>query len=87
LLALYWSFSSGVGVNLYNPPANGKQEPIPEEMSQTLQTNKKQGTWIKYAPLTVLSQRKLTLTAKNTFLCHKIIGAPKKLKTGRVPYG
>jgi hypothetical protein len=26
-----------------NPSANSKQGPIPEEMSQTLQTNKKQG--------------------------------------------
>jgi hypothetical protein len=30
---LYLPFSSGVSV-LYNPPANGKQGPIPEEMSQ-----------------------------------------------------
>jgi hypothetical protein len=37
-LALYWSFSSDVG--LHNPPANGKQGQIPEE---TLLTNKKQG--------------------------------------------
>jgi hypothetical protein len=29
--------------NLHNPPANGKQGPIPEEISQTLLTNKKQG--------------------------------------------
>jgi hypothetical protein len=28
---------------LQNPPANGKQRPIPEEMFQTLLTNKKQG--------------------------------------------
>jgi hypothetical protein len=28
---------------LHNPPANGNQWPIPEEMSQTLLTNKKQG--------------------------------------------
>jgi hypothetical protein len=27
----------------HSPPANGKQGPIPEEMSQTLLTNKKQG--------------------------------------------
>jgi hypothetical protein len=26
---------------MHNPPANGKQEPIPEEISQTLLTNKK----------------------------------------------
>jgi hypothetical protein len=30
-------------LNLHNPPANTKQEPIPEEMSQTLLTNKKPG--------------------------------------------
>jgi hypothetical protein len=34
-LALCYSFSSGVGANLHNPPANGKQGPIPEEISQT----------------------------------------------------
>jgi hypothetical protein len=28
---------------LYNPPDNGKQGPILEEISQTLLTNKKQG--------------------------------------------
>jgi hypothetical protein len=28
---------------LHNPPANGKQGPIPEEIYQTLLTNKKQG--------------------------------------------
>jgi hypothetical protein len=28
---------------LHNPPANEKQEPIPEEIYQTLLTNKKQG--------------------------------------------
>jgi hypothetical protein len=42
-LALYLSISSGVGENLHNPPANGKQGSIPEEMSQTLLTNKKLG--------------------------------------------
>jgi hypothetical protein len=29
--------------NLPNPPANGKQGPIPEEIYQTLLTNKKKG--------------------------------------------
>jgi hypothetical protein len=38
---MYWSFSSGVGVNLHNPPAIGKQGPIPEEIYQALLTNKK----------------------------------------------
>ncbi len=37
-------FASGVDVNLHNPPANGKQGPVPgKKMSQTLLTNKKQG--------------------------------------------
>ncbi len=42
---LVWSLSSGVGVNLCSPTANGKQGPIPKvkEVSQTLLTNKKQG--------------------------------------------
>jgi hypothetical protein len=29
--------------NMHNPPANEKQGPIPEEIYQTLLTNKKQG--------------------------------------------
>jgi hypothetical protein len=42
--ALYWLFSSGgVGVTFHNPLANKKQETIPEEISQTLLNNKKQG--------------------------------------------
>jgi hypothetical protein len=39
----------------------GKQGPIPEEISQTLLTNKKQGN-----PQTLLSQHKLGLTGRNT---------------------
>jgi hypothetical protein len=44
-LVLYLSFSSGIDIlyNFHSPPANGKQGPIPEEMSQTLLTNMKQG--------------------------------------------
>jgi hypothetical protein len=44
-VALYLSFSSGVGVNLHNPPANGQQGPISEEIYQALLglTNKKKG--------------------------------------------
>ncbi len=42
-------------------------EQIPEETSQILLTNKKQGTWTKYTPMTTLfSQRKFALTARNT---------------------
>ncbi len=38
----------------------------------------------KNRKLTLLSQRKLALTARNTLF--KIIGAPKKFKTSRFPY-
>jgi hypothetical protein len=43
MVALYLLFSSGVGVQFaqYSTPANGKQGPVPEEMSQTLLANKK----------------------------------------------
>jgi hypothetical protein len=67
---------------LHNPPANGKQSPIPEEMSQTLlsadQENARE-TWTMYTSQTLLSQSKLALTARNTLLQYKIIGAPKKI--------
>jgi hypothetical protein len=42
-LVLNWSFPSLLELNLHNPTANGKQGLIPEEMIQTLRTNKKQG--------------------------------------------
>ncbi len=35
-------FSLVLDYRLQNLPANGKQGPVPEEMSQTLLTNKKQ---------------------------------------------
>ncbi len=35
-------FPPALAYNLHNPSANGKEWPIPEEMSQTLLTNKKQ---------------------------------------------
>jgi hypothetical protein len=41
-LALYWSFSSGVGVKFAQTSSQQKQGPIPEEMTQTLLTNKRQ---------------------------------------------
>jgi hypothetical protein len=59
-------FPPALAKNLQNPLANKKQGPIREEIYQTLLTNKKQVTWIKYRPLTLLSQRKLALTARNT---------------------
>jgi hypothetical protein len=36
-------FSPALTYNLHSPLANGKQGPIPEEMSPSLLTNKKQG--------------------------------------------
>ncbi len=68
---------------MHNPPANGKQKPILEEMSQTLLTNKKQGTWTKYTPITLLQTR---INQEEYFFRYKIIVSPKNCKTGRVPY-
>jgi hypothetical protein len=42
-LALYWLFSSGVGVKFAQSSSQWKARPIPEEMSQALLTKKKQG--------------------------------------------
>jgi hypothetical protein len=44
-LALYWLFLSGVGVQFAQSSRrlDWKQGPIPEEIYQTLLTNKKQG--------------------------------------------
>ncbi len=41
--AVFAIFPPTLAFNLHSPPANGKQGPIPEEMSQTLLTIKKQG--------------------------------------------
>jgi hypothetical protein len=64
-------FSSGVGAKFHKLPANGKQGPIPEEIYQTLLNNKKKGNLVKYTPLTLLSQHKLPLTARNTLFALK----------------
>jgi len=42
-LALYGSFSSGVGVKLAQTSSQWKVRPIPEEMHQSLLNNKRQG--------------------------------------------
>ncbi len=54
----------------HNPLANVKQGPILEEMSQILLTNTNQREPGLSTPLalTLLSQRKLALTARNTLL-------------------
>jgi hypothetical protein len=60
------NFSLPLPFNLQSPPANRKQGPIPDAMSKTLLTNKKPGKLdYNYTPLTLLSQRKLALTARN----------------------
>jgi hypothetical protein len=43
-LALYWSFSSGVGVNLaqLSGQLKARADTVPDEMYQTLLTNKQQ---------------------------------------------
>jgi hypothetical protein len=56
----------GVGVNFAQSSSNGKQGPIPEEIYPTLLTKKRKETWNKCPPLTLLSQHKLALTARNT---------------------
>jgi hypothetical protein len=44
-LALYWSFSSGAGIKFAQSSSQweARADPKPEEMTQTLLTNKKQG--------------------------------------------
>jgi hypothetical protein len=64
-------FPPALAYSLHSPSANGKQVPIPEDISQTLRTNKKQETWSKCTPLTLLSQCKLALTARNTLFALK----------------
>jgi hypothetical protein len=65
-LALYWSISSGVGVKFAQSSSQWEARADTKEISQTLLTNKKQRTWIKYTSLTLLSQGKLALTEGNT---------------------
>ncbi len=67
-LALYWSFTSSVGVKFTQSSSQLEARANPEEMSQNLRTNKSKETWTKYKPLTLLSQRKLALTGRNTLL-------------------
>jgi hypothetical protein len=65
-LALFWSFSSGIGVRFAQSSSKWEaQTDIPEEMSQSLLQIKSKETRTKYTPVTLLSQRKLTITAIN----------------------
>jgi hypothetical protein len=73
---------------LHNPPANGKQGLIPEEMSHTLLTKKSMETWTKYTPVTLLTKPTQTRnnSKKYTFCVTKSLKHLKEIKTGRVPY-
>jgi hypothetical protein len=89
-LAQYWSFSSGVGVKFgqFSTSTNGKQGPIPEEMSQTLLTRRSKETWIKCTPLTFLSHAMKTRInrEKYTLCVIKSLEHQQNLKTCRIPY-
>jgi hypothetical protein len=54
--------------NLQTLPANGTQEPVPDEMSLTLLTNKKQGKMAKYTPLTLSSQPSFALINRKKYV-------------------
>jgi hypothetical protein len=58
-------FSLPLAYRLQNPTAKEKQGPVPEEISQTLLTNKKKGKTTKYTQvtqLTLLSQHSFAFT-------------------------
>ncbi len=57
-----YHFPPALAYYLHNPPANGKQGPIPEEMSQSLLTIKNPGN----LQIKLLSQHKVALTARVT---------------------
>jgi hypothetical protein len=64
---------------LQSPPANEKQEPVPEEMSQTLLTNTKQEKTTKYTPLTLPSQPSFVFTGRNKFISMENQKSPLKI--------
>ncbi len=85
-MALYLSFSSGVGDNLHSPPNHLEARADTLKMSRTLLTNKNQGNMENHTSLILLSQRKLALTARIAqFLRYTIIGATKKIKKAPTP--
>jgi hypothetical protein len=72
---------------LHNPPANGKQGPIPKEMSRTLSTNKKQGNLEKVHAANIIKPKQTHINRmKYTFCVLKPLEQLKNLKTGRAPY-
>ncbi len=55
--AVFVIFPPELAYNLLSPPANGRQEPIPEEMYQTLLTKKRGNLDQVNATKTLLSHR------------------------------
>ncbi len=87
-MAFYWSFSSGVGVNFAHSSM------LMESKGRYLKKSpkpcwpiKSKETWIKYALLAQISQRKLAFNReKYTFCVVKSLAHIKNVKTGGVPY-
>jgi hypothetical protein len=69
---------------LHNPQANGKQGPIPEEIHQTLLTNKKQVRTVHAANIIKPTQTRIN-RKKYTFSVIKSLGHQKKFETGCIP--
>jgi hypothetical protein len=60
--------------NLHNPPANEKPGPIPEEIYQTLRTNKKQGNLDEVHAANIVKQAQTRINyEKFILLRYKII--------------
>ncbi len=73
--------------NLHNPPANRKQEPIPEEIYRSLPTNKKQGNQDQVHTANIIKPTQTRIyREKYTFCIVKSLEHLKYLKTGHVPY-
>jgi hypothetical protein len=72
---------------LHNPPANGKQGPIPEAIYQTLPTNKKQGNLGKVHAGNIIKQTQTRLNRDKYIFCViESFEYLKNLNTGRVPF-
>jgi hypothetical protein len=63
---------------------NGKQGLVPEEMSQTLMTNEKQGKTSR--PQTLSSQPSFVFTGRNMDIPTENQRSPKTIETSRDPY-
>jgi hypothetical protein len=80
-------FPPTLAENLHNPPPNGKQGPIHEEIYQTLLTNKKQGNLGKVHDANIIKPTQTPINHKKyTFCVRKSLEHLKNLKTGCVLY-